>query len=137
MTSKYTIGGVEYETVAKEEIHSYSGVLYNKSFWSQLNNKGRLDLVKQIKSKQQILFTAQTILINDPEKLINHYSFSKTVAELQRSMYKYGVNAVFTVVKPHSFDGTNAGQLEKDINGSLIATNIFDRYLRLSVDDVV
>ena len=52
-------------------------------------------------------------------------------------MFKYGVNAVFTIVQPHSFDGTNAGQLEKDSNGSLIATDLFDRYLRLTVDDVV
>ena len=51
-TSKYTIGGVEYDTVAKEEIRSTSGVLYDKSFWAQLDNKGRLDLVKQIESKQ-------------------------------------------------------------------------------------
>ena len=39
-TSKYTIGGVEYDTVAKEEIRSTSEVLYDKSFWSQLDNKG-------------------------------------------------------------------------------------------------
>ena len=52
-------------------------------------------------------------------------------------MFKYGVNAVFTIVKPHSFDGTNAGQLKKDSSGGLIATDLFDRYLRLSIDDVV
>ena len=37
-------------------------------------------------------------------------------------MYKYGINAVFTVVKPYDFDGNKVGQLEMDDNNNMIAT---------------
>ena len=126
--AKYNIGGVEYKTVTTEEICNTAGVLYNKKFQSTLDNKGRLDLVKQIKAKQRMLFTNQKISNNDPEMLINHYLVSKTIAEFQRSMCKYGIKAVFIAVKPYDFDGTKAGQLEMDDNNNMIATNLFDQY---------
>ena len=60
-----------------------------------------------------------------------------TVAELQRSMCKYYINAVFTIVKPYDFNGAKADQLEMDYDSNMIATNLFDRYLWLIVNDVV
>ena len=54
-----------------------------------------------------------------PSKLINHYSLSKTVMEFQRSMHKYGIHEVFTVVKPFDIDGPDAGRLKNDNNGSI------------------
>ena len=84
--------------------------------------------MKQIEAKQQITFSAITISVTDPFKLINHYSLSKTVTELQRSMHKYGIHEVFTVVKLFDVDGPDAGRLEDDNNGNII---------RVTVDDVV
>ena len=135
--SQYTIRGVVYNTVATENAQGNSGSLNTKSFWAKLDNKTRSDFVKQIEAKQQITFTAKTISINDPGKLINHYSYSKTVAEFKHSMWKYGINAVFTIVRPWDFDGPNAGQLKIDNNGNMIAVDLFERFLRLVVDDVV
>ena len=102
--SSYTSDGVVYNTHATKKVKSSSGVLYTKPFRANLVDKARLDFVKQIEPRQQTPFLATTILVTNPSKLINHYSLSKTVAECKRSMCKYGINAVFTVVKPFYFD---------------------------------
>ena len=92
--------------------------------------------MKQIESKRQIPFLATTISVTDPSKLINHYSLAKTATEFQRSMYKYGLHGIFTVVNPHDNDGPNAGQLKSDNNG-ITAINLFERYNSVTVDEVV
>ena len=93
--------------------------------------------MKQIESKQQILFSATTISVTDPSKLINHCSLFKTVTECHRSIRKYCIHAVFAVVKPFDVDGPDVGRLKTDINGNMIASNLFNRFHRVLVNDVV
>ena len=52
-------------------------------------------------------------------------------------MRKYGINAVFTVVKPFDFDGPDAGRLKTDDNGNMIAIDLYKRFHRVWIDDVV
>ena len=52
-------------------------------------------------------------------------------------MCKYGINTVFTLVKPWDFDRPNTGQLKTDDNDNMIAVNLFEQYLQLTVDDIV
>ena len=52
-------------------------------------------------------------------------------------MHKYGIHEVFTVVKPFDVDGHDAGWLKDDDNGDIIAINLFDRFHRVTVDEVV
>ena len=94
-----------------------------------MDDKAQMEFLKQVKSPQQILFTSTTILVNDPLKLTNHYSLSKTVSEYKCSMFKYSINAFFTVVKPHEyFHGPRAGQLKSDDNSNQIAIDLFERF---------
>ena len=51
-------------------------------------------------------------------------------------MCRYGINVVFTVVKPFDFDGPDAGQLKTDDDGNMIAINLFKRFYCMSIDDV-
>ena len=105
--SSYSIEGVVCNTIARENVQSSTRVLYIKTFRANHVDKARLKLVRQIESKQQTPFSATTISVNDPSKLVNHYSLSKTVTECKPFMCKYSVNAVFKNVKPFGFDGPN------------------------------
>ena len=71
------------------------------------------------------------------KKNINHYFFSKTIAEVRRSMYKFGNNAVFTVVMPRDFGGPNGGQLKTNNNCYMNTDDLLEWYIRLTVDDMV
>ena len=52
-------------------------------------------------------------------------------------MSKYGIHEIFTVVKPFDVDGPYAGRLKNDDNGNIIVINIFYRFHRVLVDDIV
>ena len=77
MTTKYTVGGVEYETCSTEQKPEITEVFYSKEFHSSLDNKGKLDLIKQIEAKQQMIFTAHTISANNPKTLSTTICFPK------------------------------------------------------------
>ena len=98
--TSYTVNGKVIATRATKKIKSGSGVWFSKTLCKNLADKAKLDFVRQIESKQQITFSATTILFTDPSKLISHSSLSKTVMEFQRSMYKYGHHEVSTNVEP-------------------------------------
>ena len=59
--SSYTIEGIVDNTRTTKKIKSVSGVCYTKTFCANLADKGKLEFLKQIESKQQILFLATTI----------------------------------------------------------------------------
>ena len=52
-------------------------------------------------------------------------------------MHKYGLHEVFTIVKPYDIDGPDAGQLKSDTTTGIFASDLFDRYHSLTVEDVV
>lgn len=143
MVTNYTIGWVEYKTISTKRKHERTEVLYSNLFYSTLDDKGKLNLIKQIVAKEQVIFAAYTISANDVEKLVNHYSCYKTVAECQRNMPKFELNAVFTVVslffsEDSGVNGTNsAGQLKKDNNTNLKNINLVDNYLCCSVNNII
>ena len=56
-------------------------------------------------------------------------NFPKWFAEYQRAIIKFGVNAIFIVVKPFPFDGSQAGELQTDDKSDMTVINLFDRYL--------
>ena len=70
-----TIGGVVYRTVTTENTNRTSGVSYSKAWRANLDDKARMEFLKQIESPQQILFTFTTISVNDPSNspTISHY----------------------------------------------------------------
>jgi hypothetical protein len=78
MTS-ITIGGITIEVESTEQVRTTTGALYTKQIRATYDNdkKGKLDLLKLIQSKQQQPYVATSISVNDPEKLLNHYSLSK------------------------------------------------------------
>ena len=86
MATKNIIGGVEYETVSTEAKHMTIEVLYSYKNCCTFDDEGKLDFLKQVLAKQQILFDTHTITANSPEKLVNHCSFYKTVAKWQRDI---------------------------------------------------
>ena len=51
-------------------------------------------------------------------------------------MYKYRINAVFTVVKPFDFVKPDTGRLKLDDKGTMIGINLFKRFHRVTIDDV-
>ena len=70
--SSYSIEEVVCNTIARENVRSSTGVLYLKTFWANHVDKARLELVRQIESKQHIPILATTISVNDPSDLVNH-----------------------------------------------------------------
>ena len=49
--SQYTIGGVVYKTVTTENVDRNTGVTYNNTWRVNLDDKARIDFVKQVESK--------------------------------------------------------------------------------------
>ena len=131
-----TIGGVRYQLNKTEVPDQSSGTSYSKAFRSNMTDKYRMDFNKQVESVQQILFTSTTISVNDPSKLTNHFSLTKTIGECKTSMVKYSIDTVFTIVKPRDFQGPKAGQLKSDDNGNQIAIDLFERYNSVTTDEV-
>ena len=136
-TSTVTVNGRNITTRAMKKIKSDSGVWFPKSYLKNLNDKAKLDFLKQVELKQQIQFTATTLSVNDGSKLINNFSLTKTISECKRNMYKYGLHEVFTIVKPYDIDGPDAGQLKSDTTTGIFASDLFDRYHSLTVEDVL
>jgi hypothetical protein len=69
-------------------LNKFEGALYTKAIRQTYNNdkKGiKLNLLKLVQSKQQQPYVATSISVNDPEKLLNHYSLSKLNKECSRS----------------------------------------------------
>jgi hypothetical protein len=87
MTS-ITIGGITIEVESTEQVRTTTGALYTKKIQATYddNKKGKLDLLKLIQSKQQQSYVATSISVNDPEKILNHYSLSKLNKECSRNL---------------------------------------------------
>ena len=76
-----------------------NSVLYPKAIrLLAFNDKQWIELITMIKAKQQKLFHAVTISINDPEKLMNTHSISKLLGECKRNLSQYDLIDVFTIV---------------------------------------
>lgn len=101
-TKTIIIGGLTISVESSEQVRTTTGALYTKAIRATYDNdkKGKLDLLKLVQSKQQQLYSAISISVNDPEKLLNHYSLSKLNKECRRNLAKYDLISPFNIVFP-------------------------------------
>jgi hypothetical protein len=90
-----TIGGFAIAVEATEQVRTTTGALYTKAIQKTYDDdkKGKLDLLKLVQSKQQQPYATTSISVNDPEKLLNHYSLSKLNKECNRNLNSFHVTA--------------------------------------------
>jgi hypothetical protein len=130
-----TIGGVAIAVATVEQSRTTTGALYTKEIRKSYDDdkKGKLDLLKLVQSKQQQPFVAVSISINDPEKLLNHYSLTKLNKECRRNLTKYDLTGPFNIVFP--IDPTK-GDLLTDLSGAYVTHNLLDNCLRVTAQQV-
>ena len=133
-TPTITIGGVAFELEPTEQATTESTALYTKAMRAtyDVDKKGQLDLLKLVQGKQQQLYSAISISVNDPEKLLNHYSLSKLNKECRRNLAKYDLLAPFTIVFPTS-PGSRSLRLDK---GALVSHDLFTNTHRVTAQQV-
>jgi hypothetical protein len=131
-----TIGGVTIAVEATEQVRTTTGALYTKAIRETYDDdkKGKLDLLKLVQSKQQQPYVAISISVNDPEKLLNHYSLSKLNKECRRNLTKYDLIGPFTIVFPIS---PGSGNLRKDSSGTaFLSHDLLSNTLRVTAQQV-
>ena len=128
------IGGVAFDLQPTEQVTTTSIALYTKTMRAtyDVDKKGQLDLLKMVQGKQQQLYSAISISVNDPEKLLNHYSLSKLNKECRRNLAKYDLLAPFTIVFPTS-PGNRPLLLKQ---GALVSHDLFTNTHRVSAQQV-
>jgi hypothetical protein len=133
-----TIGGISIRIASEEKARSTTGALYTKEIRKSYDDdkKGKLDLLKLVQSRQQQPYVAISISVNDPEKLLNHYSLSKLNKECHRNLTKYDLAGPFKIVFPIALEGPTRGQLKTDASGNYISHNILDNCLRVTAQQV-
>ena len=133
-TATITIGGVAFDLEEDEQVTTESTALYTKAMRAtyDADKKGQLDLLKLVQGKQQQLYSAISISVNDPEKLLNHYSLSKLNKECRRNLAKYDLLAPFTIVFPTS-PGSRSLRTSK---GALVSHDLFTNTHRITAQQV-
>ena len=131
-----TIGGVTISVAATEQARTTTGALYTKAIRSTYDDdkKGKLDLLKLVQSKQQQPYVATSISVNDPEKLLNHYSLSKLNKECSRNLNKYDLLSPFTNIIFPTVPGSAA--LRTDSSGAHITHNLFSNTFQVTAQQV-
>jgi hypothetical protein len=135
MTS-ITIGGITSEVESTELVRTTTGALYTKQIRATYDNdkKGKLDLLKLIQSKQQQPYVATLISVNDPEKLLNHYSLSKLNKECSRNLNKYDLLPTFTnIIFPVA---PGLVQLQTDPSGVCLTHDLFSNTFQVTAQQV-
>ena len=132
------LGGLTISTISEstEQVRSTTGALYTKAIRSTYDNdkKGKLDLLKLVQSKQQQPYVATSISVNDPEKLLNHYSLSKLNKECARNLTIYDLLGPFkTVVFPTKPGGK---ELNKDASGNYLTHDLFNNTFQVTAQQV-
>ena len=124
-TSKtITIGGVTIAVESSEQVRPTTGALYTKAFREKFDDdkEGILDLLELVQGKQQQLYSAISISVNDPEKLLDHYSLSELNKECRRNLAKYDLISPFNIVFPTSPGG---GSLLLNDEGAIVSHDLF------------
>jgi hypothetical protein len=131
-----TIGGLTFAVAAKEQVRTTTGALYTKAIRSTYDDdkKGKLDLLKLVQGKQQQPYVATSISVNDPEKLLNHYSLSKLNKECSRNLNKYDLLTSFTnIIFPIS---VGSGSLRTDASGAYVTHDLFSNTFQVTAQQV-
>jgi hypothetical protein len=119
------IGGLTISVEATEKVRTTTGALYTKAIRETYDDgkKGKLDLLKLVQSKQQQPYVATSISVNDPEKLLNHYSLSKLNKECAQNLNKYDLLGPFkTIVFPITPGSKDLGT---DASGDYLTHDLF------------
>jgi hypothetical protein len=129
-----TIGGITISVESSEQVRTTTGALYTKTIRETYDDdkKGKLDLLKLVQSKQQQPYSAISISVNDPEKLLNHYSLSKLNKECCRNLAKYDLVAPFNIFFPTVPGG--AALLFND--GALVTHDLFSNTHHVTAQQV-
>jgi hypothetical protein len=135
--STINIGGLTISVETTEQVRTTTGALYTKAVretYDADNGKGKLDLLKLVQSKQQQLYVATSISVNDPEKLLNHYSLSKLNKECARNLNKYDLLGPFkTIVYPIS---PGSKDLSVDASGNYLTHDLFNNTFQVTAQQV-
>jgi hypothetical protein len=130
------IGGLTISVEATEQVRTTTGALYTKEIRATYDNdkKGKLDLLKLVQSKQQQPYVATSISVNDPEKLLNHYSLSKLNKECARNLNKYDLLGPFkTIVYPIT---PGSKDLTTDASGIYLTHDLFSNTFQVTAEQV-
>jgi hypothetical protein len=132
-----TIGGIAIAVEATEQVQTTTGALYTKAIRKTYDDdkKGKLGLLKLVQSsKQQQPYIATSISVNDPEKLLNHYSLSKLNKECNRNLNKYDLTASFSnIVFPIK---SGEGPLQTDSSSAYIPHDLFSNTFQVTAQQV-
>jgi hypothetical protein len=133
-----TIGGIEIIVKSTEQTRTTTGALYTKAIRETYDNdkKGKLDLLKLVQSKQQQVYVATSISVNDPEKLLNHYSLSKLNKECSRNLNKYDLLQPFTNIVFPVAPGSGSADLRVDTTGAHITHDLFSNTFQVTAQQV-
>jgi hypothetical protein len=130
------IGGLTISVESTEQVRTTTGAFYTKAIWETYddNKKGKFDLLKLVQSKQQQPYVATSISVNDPEKLLNHYSLSKLNKECARNLNKYDLLGPFkTVVFPITPGSKDLGT---DSSGNYLTHDLFYNTFQVTAQQV-
>ena len=132
------LGGLTISTISEttEQARSATGALYSKAIRATYDDdkKGKLDLLKLVQSKQQQPYVATSISVNDPEKLLNHYSLSKLNKECSRNLAKYDLLGPFKTIVFPTVPGEK--KLDKDSAGKYLTHNLFNNTFQVTAQQV-
>jgi hypothetical protein len=121
---------ITIEVESTEQVQTTTGALYTK----QIYKKGELDLLKLVQSKQQQPYVATSISVNDPEKLLNHYSLSKLNKECSRNLNKYDLLPTFTnIIFPVT---SGSVRLQTDPSGACLTHDLFSNTFQVTAQQV-
>jgi hypothetical protein len=134
--STIKIGGLTISVEATEQVRTTTGALYTKSIRATYDKDktGKLDLLKLVQSKQQQPYVATSISVNDPEKLLNHFSLSKLNKDCARNLNKYDLLGAFkTIVFPIT---PGSKDLSTDSSGNYLTHDLFHNTFQVTAQQV-
>ena len=132
------LGGLTISTISEstEQARSSTGALYSKAIRATYDDdkKGKLDLLKLVQSKQQQPYVATSISVNDPEKLLNHYSLSKLNKECAQNLNVYDLLGPFQTIVFPTVPGGKV--LNKDVSGNYLTHDLFNNTFQVTAQQV-
>ena len=111
----------------------------SKAARANLTGTAYSDFVTLVKAKQQEPFKLVNISSNDPAKMLNNFSLSKSIKELTRNSYKFDIDACYKIVYPVlDSDGNITFTLKTEgIGGVPTTTNLLTNYVGVTTLQVV
>ena len=117
--------------------HRTGGREVSKAVRATLTGTAYADFKALVKAKQQEPFKLVNVSSNDPAKMVNNFSLSKSIKELTRNSFKFDIDACYKIVYPTlDQDGQITFDL-KGVNGVPTTTNLLTNYVGVTTLQVV